>query len=875
MDLLLERQDQIAQLEAALAASRHEGGQIVQVHGEAGIGKSSLLRRFQQRTAGQARLILGQCENLSTPEPLGALRDIGPALGGRLPDLLATAAPHLDIFAAVLQAIGARSETARGERTVLVFEDVHWADAATLDLIKFLGRRLDRVQGLIILTYRDDALDRRHPLWSLLGSLPSPSTHRVALPPLSKAAVDQLARQQGSARDLYALTRGNPFFVTELLASPAKDLPPTLREATWARASGLGDAARDVLDFCAVVPGQVPLALLRAALAPAPDTLEECLRTGLLQVTGTHAQFRHELARQAMEAALPAATAAALHARVLAVASQPGLPALSMAQRLHHADGAGDVATVLAHAAEAAEEAAALGAHREAAAHLARALRHADRLAPPDHVALIEFHAHECYLSGDIDRAVPQRKSALALRQAMNDPQKVSENHRWLSRLYWFLGRNAEAMAEAEAAVAVLHGTSATHALGRAQSNLSHLLLCDSRDDEAIAWAYRAMALADELALDDVRANALTNIGTSRLTIGDPQGWADLEDSLRWGLTKGIGEEVCRAYSNLSEAATLHRQHDRAKVYQAEGLAYSMGKGLDSWIDCIRGSMCVLHLDQGRWTEATDLAEAILRSSNVAMQRIVPLTVLGLVRLRRGDPGADETLAQAHAMAEATGAVLTIDPVRAALSEEAWLNGEIDRIRSLARTGLDLSLHRKDAAYAARFAFWLRQGGEDVQVKDAPPPYALLQQGAAAQASAAFLALGCPYDAALALQTGGAEDKLAALTLLDGLGATRVAAKLRRDLREAGLRSIPRGQRASTRANPQGLTAREVQVLGLVAEGLSNREISSKLVISIRTVDHHVSALLAKLGLENRQAAMRAAEDLGVLRQNGQGIPAK
>lgn len=246
-------------------------------------------------------------------------------------------------------------------------------------------------------------------------------------------------------------------------------------------------------------------------------------------MTEDHARFRHELARQAIEAALPRATAAALHARVLAVATQPGLAPLPMAQRLHHADLAGDVQIVLAHAAEAAREAASMRVHprlrctlRERCA--TRAGCHPSRLPPEGRTALLEFHACECDLTGKIERAVTDPMSALALRRELGNPLPVSENLRWLSRLYWFLGRHPEAMVKAQEAIATLDNTAPSVALGLAMSNLSQLFMLDSQDLDAVEWGSRALAMAETLDLTDLKVDALNNEGAARLQLNDPLG---------------------------------------------------------------------------------------------------------------------------------------------------------------------------------------------------------------------------------------------------------------------------------------------------------------------------------------------------------------
>src|SRR5512132_1590899 len=406
---LLERAWLLEELDGVLAT----GGRVVLVAGEAGIGKSALVRRFTERRSADARFLLGACDPLLTPRALGPLHDIARQTDGRLAELLASGGPREAVFAAFLDQLAQPSR-----RQVVVVEDAHWADEATLDLLVFLGRRMERTRALLLVTYRDDELTADHRLRAAVGLLAPGVVRHLRLEPLSEAAVAELARQAGRpAAGLRALTGGNPLLVTEVLAAAGDEgVPLTVRDLVLARLGNLPADAQEVVRLVAVIPTRAELWLVEQATQPAPPAVEAAVAGGLLVAGAEAVGFRHQLLRQAVEGSLSILARRDLHRRVLQVLSDAGRPGVDVARLVHHAREAGEVEAVLQWAPVAARQAAAVAAHREAVGHYRAVLAHADRLLPLERAELLERYSVECYLSGLAPEAVSARRAAMELR---------------------------------------------------------------------------------------------------------------------------------------------------------------------------------------------------------------------------------------------------------------------------------------------------------------------------------------------------------------------------------------------------------------------------------------------------------------------------
>lgn len=368
---LLERAEELSVLADRLATVEASGrGHVVLLRGEAGVGKTALIREFGDRHGDSVRVVGGACEPLFAPRPLGPFLEVAQTLEGGLPSLVEQGAmPY--------QVVGELVEELRTGPTVLLLEDVHWADEASLDVFRLLVRRVDTVPALVVATYRDDEVDVTDPLRIVLGELAtSSSITRMRLSALSPSAVAELAEPYGAdAAELYARTGGNPFFVVEVLAAGADVIPETVRDAVLARAARMGPAGRSVLEGVAIVPPQAELWLLEALAGESAGALDECLASGMLRSDPAGIVFRHELARLAVEDSVAPQRKLELHRAALTALADPSSGTIDYARLAHHAEAAGDGEAVLRFAPAAARRAAALGAHREAAAQYARTLR--------------------------------------------------------------------------------------------------------------------------------------------------------------------------------------------------------------------------------------------------------------------------------------------------------------------------------------------------------------------------------------------------------------------------------------------------------------------------------------------------------------------
>ncbi len=865
---LLERESESAALAAALGEARRSGRAIVVV-GESGIGKTRLVRSVVERC--DMPVLWGACDPLTTPRPLGPLRDIARGRDDELAAALAGGGRE-ELLAALLATLDAPP-------SVLVVEDVHWIDAATLDVLALLGRRIAAQRGALVLTGWPEALGPRADVRRVLAAFPRDALAIIEPAPLSQAAVERLAAAHGrDGTKVYASAGGNPFFVAEALAAgPDEAVPTTVAAAVAARHAGLPDAARAVLDVVSVVPGPTALTLLEGIAPGAADGLDACLQAEVLVARGEQAvAFRHELACQANARALGLGQRRELEARVLAALERAG--DADPARLVHHALGAGDDAAVRRHAPVAARAAAAHAAHRDALAHWEAALA-AGCGAPA-----LEGVATEAYLCGHAERAVAARREQLAAAEAGGDPAVVGHGLRALSRALWWSGRSDEAVVAGDRAIAVLGALPPGRELAAALSGRAQLAMLAEDVDHAIALGERAAAMAAELGDEETLVHARTNVGTA-LTLSDPgdRGPAMLRDAHARAAAAGLDDHAGRAIVNLASSTADARGADPDVTERLDdALAFCRARRLDGYTRYVHGVRAGVRIARGDLDGAQADVDAALAFGEAlnGVSAWPDVIARGRLLTLRGEPAAAErALTAVWDRAQQAMELQRLVPIASARAERAWVEDDPDGVARAVRV-----VHEQSRGAAVRrregeLALWLRRAGAALSGGDAdavpagvPEPYALALVGDDLGAAAAWRALGCELEAAWALCDAGTEAALReALEVFDAIGATAPAARVRRRLRAQGVRRIPRGPRAAARADPDGLTARQREVLELLAAGATNAEIAQRLVISEKTVDHHVSAVLGKLGAANR----REAADLvrAAAAQDGESLP--
>jgi DNA-binding CsgD family transcriptional regulator/tetratricopeptide (TPR) repeat protein len=861
---LLERDDELAVLRAVAARARERSGSVVLVAGEAGIGKSSLVAAWMaELDPGSTRVLPGWCDDFLTRRTLGPFRDVARSAGGAL----AEAVEQADTGAVLDAVLAVLDDPLRA--VALVLEDVHWADEATLDVVRYVGRRIRDLPAVLVLTYRDDEVGADHPLTAVLGALAGAPLDRVAPGPLSEEAIATLLGPSGlDPSQVAAVTAGNAFFVTEVARTRGAHVPATVADTVLARARALSDEPRRALEALSVLPRAVSRDVA-AAIVGDITLLAPVERRGLLVTTVDHVRFRHELARRAVEDALTVTERVAAHRRVLDVLrARDDTDVMAV---LHHAVGAGAHDVVASVGPSAAAEAYRAGAHREAAAIQDQVLTHPDRLAPAVRARLLEERAWTVYNLHRFDEARTAADEAVVLREAGEDRPALVRALLVRSRMEYMRNDPSTALATMDRATTVAGRVEDDRELeADVLVNRAMLLQLIDHDDEAAAIVDDALQAAMAVGREDLEVLALNYRGLLRVVQSQrDEGVADLYAAVTRGRATGQLEPTARSYTNLVEELVRCGRWDEAQRTIDEAIAFYDDHDFVAHRYNTVAHRGLLLLFMGRWDEAEQELRAVHATADQAGV-LETLALNGLARLatRRGDPEARDLVEHAWEVALASGAAQYITTIGAARVEWAWLNDHREVVPETVERAL------RPAAPPQHRAMLLRQlqlSGVDMDVAvdadDAAylPPHQAALRGDWRAAADGFGALGATYSRALELASSGEVDPmLEALALLDELGAAPAARWVRGRLKELGVRSIPRGPQASTRENPAGLTDRQLDVLRLVAEGRTNAEIADELVLSVRTVDHHVSAVLAKLGVATRQEAAAAATELEV-----------
>jgi DNA-binding CsgD family transcriptional regulator/tetratricopeptide (TPR) repeat protein len=857
---VLERAGDLAVLADAVDDASQRRGSVVLIAGEPGIGKSTLLRSWLSDPDLPARQLIGWCDDLLTSRTYGPFRDVARTAGKKLAEAI-DSSDTPGVMEAVHELL---CDPLRP--TALILEDVHWADDATLDVVRFLGRRIGRLPAVMVLTYRPDELEPDHPLHSVVGAFPSTGVRRIHPRPLSARAIaDLLAGTHLDVEDVLGLTGGNPFYVTELARHPGQRLPPSVAEAVVGRLLRLPRRTQQAVGLVAVQPRALPLPQVLDLLGTITD-LAAAESHGLVTLADGLVGFRHELLRRAVLASLPTAIRIAHHEttleHLLADAASDTSRGDRSAAILHHAveAGRGDVVArvgpAVAHAAFDA------GAHLQAVAHQEHVLRYEELVDPADLAWLFVERSWSLYNLHRFEEAVTAAERSIAAYETLDDRQMRCRMTLTRSRMLYIanrVGESFEALAEAEA---LLPGCDPSIRAEFLSNRLALLQLTD-RYDEVLEDAEPALAAARAVDRIDLVAHVENYAGCAVAMLGDFE--AGIE---RVRLGRRIAEEggwieaTARAHTNLVELLVQARRWDEADAAIAEALTHyerhdfrahrynTLGQ---------RGFIAILH---GDWRTAERvLAEVAVPVRGAGVLGAIWATARAMLAVRTGAEDAEEALAVAWEPARASGSAQYIVPVAIAAIERAWTLGRPEEADPFVAPALTVSRGWWRELLLWRLRLVRELTGDDALSLE---PERTSLAGDWRAAAARWRQLRMPFELGIELLQSGEEVAMReALGVFDDLGAEPAARLARRRLRDAGVRHLPRRPRASTREHPAGLTERQAEVLALLTEGLTNTEIAARLVVSVRTVDHHVAAVLQKLGVATRQEAAALATASG------------
>ncbi|MEO1062087.1 MAG: AAA family ATPase [Actinomycetota bacterium] len=962
VEVLIGRDDELARLREIADLAVEQGGQMVLASGEAGIGKSTLTRAFERQLASTGwGTHIGYCiEFADRPSPFGPvvsilrslllehLDDVDAVIGHHRRDLAALLPELADPDAAgasfagdvdrLFDAIAATLAAAAEHRPLaIIVEDIHWADAATRDLLAALVRGLDRSRVLLLTTERSGATSRSHPLrtWVAehrrLANVHDLPLHGLRRQELAAQAHHLLDEEPDDALvdELLERTHGNPYFAHELLVARRDGdlaLPISLVDFLSSRIARLDDREREILRALAVVGGVADHRMLDAML---PDLdVGPGLRTlfdgSTLEVDGNDLVFGHALLREAILRDVLPFEAEELHRRaaeVLQADPRRGNSLSDLTSLAVHWREAGDAEQSLAAASKAALAAAGVAAYEAAADMSLQALHEWPAVAEPEEAAgmtrdrLLGRAAEwltSCYRS---EEAVELLDGALGSWGRELPDAKQARLLAALAPINWHLG-HPEETARVLAAAARLVGDDRSPEAAIVHHRISKQALADGQIHPALHAAERAIEIAAEHGPEVVLIEALTTKALAvGVTLDLDDGVALAREARQRALDARLVSQVANTY-HTEMLIIVFRDGRTAACLDASraGLAYAEQHCGPRWRAEFRLDLCLGLVEAGRLIEAEPLLEVLLGSELDDLRRLTVLQAAGLHALASDEPDlaaaflddADE-IAERFQSAQETGFQSRL---RAELSRRQGdldaASDHIDQALTLQLAGDNLSYTRESIVERLRIV----RAGDD--------PSAHLDEATAlvegfegpGLANRAMRALMDVELAAIA-GTFAHEGAGRAIELLDESGFLHEAAQARllllehqiaagaahRDEVETGLHELhdlttthgmtwltrqvvaiaeaehvpgighdepTASAEPPPRELPHHLTAREVEVMSLLADGLTNKGIGERLFVSPRTVSTHISNLLAKLGVSNRGEAAAAYHRLGL-----------